>query len=332
MTTERILNLALLLGSRAHDSTGVSSEEIRSSIYPKGQSTAAFQKMFHRDKETLQHAGIVLETDSAGFTKLITESTFVDLASLTAAEKAMLALSGYAALSEELFPLPLALRMALTKLSGALDADSAPALRQLPTSSTVGNWDGESPAELKLTNSETGNDPSLHVEMLFRAIKSQNAVSINYVNATGTVSSRTLKPYGLYLLAGRWYLVAHDKTVGDVRVFKVSRIFSLHTTDKHFERSENFNLSQWISLPFQLSSEPQKTTTLIIPSNHKDKAGALTRGQGQLSPRDDGGLLWTIGYRDYDGLITYALEHNLQFTNLADYDYALSGLHSLVED
>ena len=335
--TERILNLALLLGVHVRDKSGVSTQRIRSEIYPENQSDGAFLKMFQRDKDTLRQAGIAIKTDTEGNTLLEESGTFIDIPDLMPAERAALQVAGYAQLSEPLFPLPLALRMALTKLSGLLDSESAPALRKLPTTSSLGALDCDGSSNTPSANHQANN--SLFPELLLNAINQQYVVTINYVNAANISSSREINPYGMFLLSGRWYIVGLDAQSDDFRIFKVGRIRKLEILEKHFTRITDFELSDWISLPFQIPKPTAQKrsndslsgkTQLIISADRAVAIDGLTRGKGTVTALEDGSFLWEVDYCDYDELISYALEHDLSFFCEKDIDYAAAGLQALM--
>jgi predicted DNA-binding transcriptional regulator YafY len=54
--------------------------------------------------------------------------------------------------------------------------------------------------------------------------------------------TRTLRPYGLVLKAGRWYLVAAG-TPGRVATYRVSQILDLRPREDHFGRPADFDLA-----------------------------------------------------------------------------------------
>lgn len=323
--TERIINLALLLGTRVHAADGVSTQHIRDHIYTPldpQQSATAFEKMFNRDKDTLRLAGLIIQTDTLGNNRLISESSFCEDLKLGPAERATLALTGYAQLEEPLFPLPLALRLALTKLSALFDAEAAPALRRMPATSNLGNRDTEA--------ANSNDNAGLYLEILLHACQEHNTLNICYTNAAGQQSRRHISPYGLFLLSGRWYLVAHDLEVSDaIRTFKLGRIKSLELAGESFHMPPDFCLSDWMLMPFEIGASPETFTTVIIPADHHASLDGLTRGRGSLEPSDDGSVHWHISYRNYDSFISFVLESNLLFCDAQDRDYAIAQLRTL---
>ena len=326
--TERVINLALLLGANARDARGVAVERIRREVYPSGQSDDAFERMFVRDKETLRAAGLIIEADAEGGNRLVAAGTFCAVPKLSAAERATLALSGFAQLDEPLFPLPFALRLALTKLSGLLDADAAPALRRLPVSSALGIRDTETAGR-----PEGGDDASLHLELLLRACQKALFARITYTNRAGISSQRLVAPYGLFLLSGRWYLVAHDETHGETRTFKLGRISTLTLIEERFEPPKDFSLAEWVCLPFEIGTKDAESvqTSIVIPADYRGSLESLTQGRGQVTPQEDGSLVWRVVYRDLDELVTFVLEKGLGFGEAREQDFAKEALERMVK-
>lgn len=72
-----------------------------------------------------------------------------------------------------------------------------------------------------------------------QAVWSETCIDIRYKRDAGSVARR-LKPLGLVLKAGIWYLVAE---VGEqTRTYRVANILDLTLTDERFERPEDFDL------------------------------------------------------------------------------------------
>jgi len=284
--------------------------------------------MFSRDKESLQDSGLLIEADTDGTTRLIASDSFCDTQDFNAAERATLALAGFAQLGEPLFPLPFALRLALTKLSGLFDKDCAPALRRLPASSALGRHDPESSSAVSKTSD--GQATTLLPETLLHAISTHHILHIRYTNRRGVSSHRGLAPYGLFLLAGRWYIVGHDEHSGQVRTFKLTRITEAEITDESFMPPEDFSCKEWVVLPFEIGETECVQTVITIPAQRAPQAATLTRGRGSLTPREDGGLDWQIGYRDLDALTTFVLGEGLGFGRERERSHARHALETMV--
>jgi predicted DNA-binding transcriptional regulator YafY len=72
-----------------------------------------------------------------------------------------------------------------------------------------------------------------------RALWSDTVIDVDY-RRDDRISSRRLKPYGLVLKAGTWYLVAERS--GQIRTYRVSNIAELTVTEERFVRPRDFDL------------------------------------------------------------------------------------------
>ena len=74
------------------------------------------------------------------------------------------------------------------------------------------------------------------LKLLDDAIKNKTTLKIDYVNASGTPSSRFVEPLALNYRWHAWYLLAFCTEKQDYRVFKLARIDALKPTDISFSR------------------------------------------------------------------------------------------------
>ncbi|MDR1775375.1 MAG: WYL domain-containing protein [Actinomycetes bacterium] len=339
---ERLVDLALVLARRTEQTGGISADEVRSSIYPTSPNTDAADKMFARDRELLQSAGLAIAGDNRGIYRLVTDASYCEPITLDADEAAALVLAGFALLDEPLFPLPLALRLALTKLSGLLGTAAAGdggVLRRLAGTARLTAGDDEAAAGVIMP------------ETLLRAVSERRVLTMRYVPApagtagvasavtdtdrvqssdsparptdTAAAAIRTVEPYGLFLLGARWYFVARDCVRDGVRTYCLARVRELSVGDKAgaFQIPDDFDVRDWARLPFEIGTEPTRRVTLLIPAGHVADISGLTRGRGSLStapagePDGDGtaddAMEWTVDVRDTERLLTFVLEHHL---------------------
>ncbi|MDR1412390.1 MAG: WYL domain-containing protein [Actinomycetes bacterium] len=312
---ERALNLALTLAATTQP---LPAERLRRELYPPRQSDEAFARMFSRDKELLRAAGLTITFhDEDSSYSLPREDTWAETIELERADAAALALAGFALLDEPLFPLPLALRLALLKLSRLLKVDSSPLLGYLPAASALAAGADAAPPTLLLP------------EVLWRAVRECTALNLSYTNAAGQSSHRRVCPYGLFLLRGRWYLVGADGASAQQRVFAVPRISAVEILNERFQPPANFDVRRWVALPFQIGEEQtgaeqmmngqnkDALTTIVIPPELADHALTLTRAEGKLSPRADEGLNWQVNYRNLDELLYFVTNEGLRFAPCA---------------
>lgn len=90
---------------------------------------------------------------------------------------------------------------------------------------------------------------------------------ISYCPRGGTISQRSIYPYGLVAKAGIWYLVA--KTEKGMRVYRVSRIEKVELTETRFTRPLDFDLVEfwntWIT-DYETTLPKYPVTLSIGPS------------------------------------------------------------------
>jgi predicted DNA-binding transcriptional regulator YafY len=79
-----------------------------------------------------------------------------------------------------------------------------------------------------------------HLATLQRAIADGVQIELRYGNRANAESERTVHPLGLVAKAQVWYLVGN--TDAGLRTFRVSRIRSVHLTDRPLARPDGFDL------------------------------------------------------------------------------------------
>ncbi len=310
---ERLLNLALYLSQ--HPDTPISAESIRAEIYPNSPSESAFKRMLGRDKELLAAAGLTITVTNEGDYTFESAKNYYNDLNLSFAERAAIRLAATAVADDPLFPFPVALHMALAKLSRQLDREGeAFGAFEQTAHSNLGTF-----ATPVFTLDATEQTTSLqeYAELLLHAQRQHKQLRMSYRNASGTASERVVAPYGLYLLNGQWYLVAFDDATDTRRVFALARIHELTLLDESFEPPTDFDIARWVELPFRLSGEAKRDAKarLRIPSGAPERPETITFSKGSLEPQEDGSWVWEIAYPSgkLNELVTYALEHNLTF-------------------
>lgn len=288
---ERLVNLALFLAA----GRPVSTAEIREEIYGGADNDVAFGRMFERDKAVLKAAGLepgsrLREGDEHETYVLDREATQQRRVELSAEETDALLAAAAALVSDPAFPLSEALRTAMVKVLGPRSAPM-----------TQARLADERP-------SGQGRD----AEKLMRHAMSRKRVAFAYVNARGGRSARELDPYGLFLWEGRWYVVGHDHSSGEVRVFAVSRMTdpvpaTSRPKSPDFARPEGFDLASYRLLPFQYG-ERRAEAVLRFAHETSWRAEALSGGKGILEETDDG-LLWRVETGDPEALARWVVEN-----------------------
>ena len=87
------------------------------------------------------------------------------------------------------------------------------------------------------------DEPVLHLKTVQEAAWQDRQLVLSYRRRNGTVSERTISPYGLVAKASIWYLVA--ATDKGMRVYRVSRIESVQMTQTYFVRPQDFDLAKF---------------------------------------------------------------------------------------
>ncbi|RKR30279.1 helix-turn-helix transcriptional regulator [Arthrobacter oryzae] len=227
--TERLLNLLIALLDTKY---GLRRSELREKVYHDTTSSdVAFGRMFERDKGELRHFGFEVETvtdkgwgsDDPATTRyrIGKESNRLPDVSLTPEECTVLILA--AQLWEH----------------AALGSAAVDAVRKLQAAG--GLVDAELPAGVQPRIRPAGQA----FEDLVAAIHAQHPVSFRYLaGSTGNEEVRLVEPWGLGSRFGQWYLVGHDRTRGNKRFFRLSRLTSAVTVlDKDtFASPAGFNV------------------------------------------------------------------------------------------
>ena len=205
--TERLLQVVLCLtqGRRY-----VTKDQLRVAIpdYAACPTTEAFERMFERDKNELRELGVPLETGPAGVVDddpgyRIDRDTYA-LPPLRLTRDEMTAVGLAARVWREQRPATAAAR-ALLKLQG--DGARGHDLPELPA------------IEPRLSGGEAAFEP------LTTAVAARRRVRFPYQGARDAAArERTVEPWGVVSLRGRWYVVGHDVDRAAERVFRLSRI------------------------------------------------------------------------------------------------------------
>lgn len=205
---ERLVNLVIALLSTRQFLTA---EKIRASVagYAECASDEAFSRMFERDKNELRDLGIPLETGMPSRFSTIEgyrinrDAYELPEIELTREETAAVAVAAALWESPELTS---AAQGALLKLRAAgVQVDAEPG-----TIAPI-------PARAR------GSEPSLTA--LLTAIDERRSVRFSHRSSpTDAWRTRTVDPWGVVTVQGRWYLVGHDRDRVAPRTFRLSRI------------------------------------------------------------------------------------------------------------
>jgi proteasome accessory factor B len=292
---ERLVNLAFYLADAPEP---VTAERIRVDVdgYDTEQDEVAFNRMFERDKEILREAGLAIVSDDGLTYRLDRAATFATGVELSPDEAAAVRAAGAAMMADPSFPFPADLRLALAKVSSAVDAGPVAAASRLAD---------EEPAR----QGET-------VALLADAAERRKRVTFDYTNTRGEKAPHEIEPYGLFLHDGRWYLVGRDTAKSETRTYTVSRaqrisIDPARPKSPDFERPGDFDVRSFLRLPFQYGPAAEHFEAHVrFDSSAAWRASALAGGQGMLTSRDDGGVDWLVSAANERALARFVLENH----------------------
>ncbi len=300
---ERLIDLiAMLLEARKP----VTLEQIRSSIPGYEQaSTAAFKRMFERDKSELREMGVPLRVEpvdalgeEVGY-RIPKEEYYLPELDFTPEEKVALLLVNRLS-SGELTPFSREAQAALKKLSPDLGEGSR-----------LGN---AAPPRLRFAPMREREDI---LNRLWQAAVECRRVRFTYRSlgkGKGRAQERELDPYGLYLERGAWYVVGFCHLRGEIRSFRVSRIESQvefaspEGEGPDFTRPADFRLERYARiLPWEFEEgAPRKARVRFSPR----MAWQVERDLGDIYRFEwapDGGGILEVKVRNEEAFLNWVL-------------------------
>jgi proteasome accessory factor B len=230
---------ALLRASRS----GATLEQLRRVVpgYYAGDSDAAVERMFERDKKELREIGVpiesVLETDGSVSRYRLNARDFY-LPYLTSgdgsSEPRRVAGDGYRALDRITF-LPDevgALVRGVTRLTqlgdGSLAHEARMALRRLAHDLPV----DETLTARELVVAEPALDHDVF-DQLADAVRRRKTVRFRYHSfGSDQIGDRQVDPYGIAHIGGSWYLVGRDLDANALRQFRLRRLSDLRVNER----------------------------------------------------------------------------------------------------
>ncbi len=303
---ERQLNLvSYLLSARAP----VPFSDIRAQVkgYDDEASPDAIEKRFDRDKADLRAIGVVIEYtagDAYGRAGYVIDKQGYFLAEL--------------ALEPEDAMLLAVLQRALGVVDDALGRNLKSALAKLTIDSQLPEPLRTSVTEQHLLSVGRGEkDPQReHLAPLGEAVARHRRVSFRYRRPDDErVEKRDVRPYGLGLAQGYWYLVGFDEDRGAIRSFRLDRVQGKVSTgprkgEAEFEVPEDFEVSQHVGLEeFQLS-ESRASVTVVLETDEVATwlLERRLRGGGRLTRRPDGTGLYEVEVKSEEGFLRWLTE------------------------
>ncbi|MFD8598316.1 helix-turn-helix transcriptional regulator [Kitasatospora sp. NPDC059646] len=222
MRASRLVTLLLLLQNRGRMTARQLAEELEVSV-----------RTVYRDVEALGAAGIPLygEAGHAGGYRLV-DGYRTRLTGLTAEEAQAAFLAALPGTAADL-GLGGALATARLKLRAALPAELRAHADRI-----------EERFLLDAPGWYAGADDTPHLAAVADAVWARRTVLLHYRRWRAPEEiSRQVRPYGLVLKAGRWYLVADGPS--GLRTYRVDQILGLTLRDEEFTVPEGFSLAAW---------------------------------------------------------------------------------------
>lgn len=262
---ERIVRLAtFFMQSRG----AVSSARIHSEFYGE-LSSDSFTKAFSRDRNELAVCGLMLKKCGTDGTyplwKVDEEASYADSTALSYTDAFTFALACQPFLNDEGFPLSTDLDFALKKIYNYFDRDAK--------------------------DFASGHVDSREERVLRMSMASSRAFEMVYEDARGQKSTRVVAPYGTFSLREHLYIVGPQLEKGgavlpdSIRTYRLERIQKASPTSIAFEVPQDFDISDYRKLPFQMG-EPVCEGRFDVPDEVRGavvKAGArLADGQNEL--------------------------------------------------
>ena len=298
---ERLIDLiAMLLEARRP----VTLERIRKSIPGYGQSsTAAFKRMFERDKSELREMGIPIEVEDVdplgeerGY-RIPKDKYYLPQIDFTPEEKVALLLVSRLS-SPQVTPLPREAAAALHKLGLDLGERGSPA------------WRGPLPWRFA-----PAREPAERLTALWEAAAGRGRVRFAYHSLGGDKArERELDPYGLYFEQGVWYVVGHCHLRAEVRTFRVSRIASAVEPARpaaggpDFERPPDFRLEEHSRiLPWEFEDGVEYEALVSFSPRIAWQVERELGDTYSFRPVEDGGGTLHMTVRNEDAFLAWVL-------------------------
>ncbi|HSN43295.1 MAG TPA: WYL domain-containing protein [Propionibacteriaceae bacterium] len=274
--SERLVNLTIcLLVARQY----VPKHRIREVVLGyRGLSDVAFERMFARDKVTLENMGVPISVgsnnplfaDEVGY-RIPRKDFELPPIEFTSDEAAIV---GSAARVWQLTHVAGTTALALAKLNAA-GVDAAP--------DRLGAVDA----------SVTATEPAF--DAIWQATVERQRVSFHY---RGSADVRTIEPWRVAWRNGSWYVVGRDVDRDAPRVFKLSRITSEATMDG---RQGAYTVPPGVDLDeLTRTIEPAAPSRDVVVAIRDGRAPALRRSGARVDdPRTPGGFTaWAVPSRD----------------------------------
>lgn len=285
---ERLINLIAAL---LETSAPMTADEIRQQIAGyDSDSLDAFRRAFERDKADLRAMGIPIELRP--------------IDALSDVEGYVIPKSQYYLPQLDLEPDELAaLRLAAGSVLGGGDVAES-GLMKLSVDAASESWSGP---RVVWGADLAAEQPALAA--IYPALLERKAVAFGYRSGgAAETREREVDPYGLVHRRGNWYVVGRDRSIDEIRVFKVARIEGApRQLDHEYEVPEGFRADEHVAgEAWELGDAPATATVRFdrevrwwAEQNHPDaprreRPGGAVDVELQVS-NVDALVAWAIG-------------------------------------
>lgn len=244
MRASRLLSILLLLQSRGRLSAPVLAAELDVSV-----------RTVLRDMDQLSAAGVPVYAErgrEGGFELRAGWST--QLTGLTEAEAQALFLAGLPGAATEL------------GLGSASSSARLKVLASLPDTLRAEATRVNARLHIDAMDWYRSATPPPHLQAVARAVWQQRQLQMTY-DGWKRVTQRVVRPLGLVLKAGVWYLVALPEAERDPRTYRLSSILRLTLLDKTFKPPKAFDLARhWQASTRRFEAEIYRGTATLRAS------------------------------------------------------------------
>ncbi len=129
------------------------------------------------------------------------------------------------------------------------------------------------------------------------AIRDARPVELDYTDASGRASRRSIHPYGLVAHRGRWYVTGPNPTSGGSRTFRVDRIDAARPGLGHFVRPADFDAPAAVLTGLAEAPHPHRVVVLVDATPEQVRA-VLPASVATIDERLDGALRLRLRVED----------------------------------
>ncbi len=274
---ERLLTLTATLLDTPRSLTA---EELRQKVpgYPEGQ--AAFRRAFERDKEDLREMGIPISVEMIEDVERPVEGYRIKRVDYELPDPGLE--------PDELEALNLA--AALVSLGGSEGTEGLWKLGGVVGEPAEGTSLAALPAEPALLPA-------------FGAVVDRRPMSFRY---RGSDRDRVLEPHRLDYQRGHWYVSGHDRSIGELRVFRLDRIDGAVRIGEAGSFDPPAPQGPAVAPAWELGGGEQVTARLLVEGDHAPWTSRHLDSE-PVEVRDDGSMVFEVDVTNWPAFRSFVL-------------------------